>query len=265
MYEKDTGGSVMKKIVCFMLSALLVFLCGCSSGTKVLTNDKYSIREKDGAYFLKLHEPAGYYVSGHMQNASAPYVIAFSSVKEIKSAIDSGDFSDRQLQHIQSYFTEGNRNVEICNINELYDATVPQGVLVKEIHWLGDRYNFLLGDEGILYYTDKEYYDLFASTCRLGDGATDIADRNAKEAFFESFTGDEIRAVVYTHTTENKTITVYEEYIVAESNSIPYRIQFYGICDGAYFVGFLYEFTERPSYEWVTSFGLKPYVETETE
>ena len=60
-------------------------------------------------------------------------------------------------------------------------------------------------------------------------------------------------------------MTIQELYFLNESETIPRSISIWGSTGGTYFTGYMGGFTERPSYEWVTSFGLKPYVETETE
>ena len=60
-------------------------------------------------------------------------------------------------------------------------------------------------------------------------------------------------------------MTIQELYFLIESETIPKHVSFWGSINGTYFTGSVGGFTERPSYEWVTSFGLTPYVETETE
>lgn len=263
----------MKRYICILLAILLLTLSGCSRGVEVLSNDQYSIMEEDGQHYMKLHKAVSV-TSGSTSagTAQAPYVIKFSSLEEMKNAITEGTFTEEQLAHMQANFPSNKRgNVLLCNVNKLYSATVPAGIDVGPIHWYGDNYKFIISEEANISFCDKEAHDEFAKACDIESGkakiisVTTIEDRNAKVVTFENLAGAPRKMVTYNHTSGGKTITVAEQYNLDESETVPYSISFWGNCDGAYFTGYMYGFTERPSYEWVTSFGLKPYVETETE
>jgi hypothetical protein len=140
------------------------------------------------------------------------------------------------------------------------------------IEWFGDSYVFLIGDNCSVYLTDKSGYEECAKQNDIESGKSKIIsvdtieDRNARVVTYESYLSATPRKMVtYSITSGGKTITIAERYNLNESDTIPFSINFWGNCDGAYFTGYMYGLTERPSYEWVASFGLKPYVETETE
>ena len=252
---------------------LLLILSGCSAGVEVLTNDKYAILEKDGIYSMKLHDPEAYYGSqSALQSSSAAFYLEFSSVGKMKEAIEKGSFSKETLEKMQKNFSkDSNNNVLVCNPNKLYDVTLPEGVTARAIHWFGDTYNFLLGTRGALGFTDKEWHDEYAKRHDIEAGKAEvisvnmIPDRNAKEVIFENLMGQPRRMVTYSYKSGNKTISIAEQYNLDESETIPYSVSFWGCCDGAYFTGHIYGLTERPSYDWITSFGLTPYVEAKTE
>lgn len=263
----------MKRYICLLVALLLLMLGGCSAGVEVLTNDKYAILEKDGTYSIKLHDPESYYGSqSAMQSSSAAFYLEFSSVGKMKEAIEKGSFSKETLEKmLENFSKDSNNNVLICNPNKLYDVTLPEDVTARAIHWFGDTYNFLLGGHGSLVFTDKVWHDEYAKRHDIEAGKAEvisvnmIPDRNAKEVIYVSLMGQPRRMVTYSYTSGTKTITVAERYNLDESETIPNNISFWGCCDGAYFTGYVYELTERPSFEWVTAFGLTPYVETETE
>lgn len=263
----------MRKYICLLLALLLLVLSGCSAGVEVLTNDKYAILEKDGIYSMKLHDPEAYSGGGSAsQNASEAFYVEFSSVGKMKETIEEGSFSKETLEKMQECFSKDqNNNVLICNTNKLYDVTLPQGVTARAIHWFGDSYNFLLGDHGAIDFTNKAWHDEYAKRHDIESGKAKVIsvnmldDRNAKEVIYENLLGQPRSMITYSYTSGNKTISVAEQYNLDESETIPYSIGFWGCCNGAYFTGHMYGLTERPSYEWVTAFGLKPYVETETE
>ena len=267
------GVRIMKKWFCVLLALFLIMLNGCSRGVEVLSNDQYCIMEKDGQYYMELHKPVSSSPGNTLEGtAQAPYIIQFSSLKELKNAITEGKFTEKQLAHMQENFPRNKSgNVLLCNVNKLYNAAVPEGVEVETIHWYGDRYRFVFDKDGWIDFSVREAYDKFALGYDIESGTAKIisvnmiSDRNAKEVVFEDLLGAPRKMVTYSYKSEEKTITIAEQYNLDESETVPFSINFWGTCDGAYFTGNMYGFTERPSYEWVTSFGLKPYAETETE
>ena len=48
---------------------------------------------------------------------------------------------------------------------------------------------------------------------------------------------------------------------VEVSDTVPRKVAIYGAQDGAYFYGSFIDFSERPSEEWLASFGLQEYVD----
>lgn len=266
----------MKKICCFTITLLLIFLCGCSRGVEVLRNSQYSILEEHGEYSIKFHNPADVYSSGSdilIGTAEMAVAVEFTSITEMKQAIEPGHFSEYELDIIQSKFEKNSRGeIKICNTDKLYDVTLPDDVETRVIEWFGDSYIFLIGENCSLNFTDQSGYDECAKQNNIESGKSKIIsvetieDRNARVVTYESYLSATPRKMVtYSVASGGKTITVAERYNLNESDTVPFSINFWGNCDGAYFTGYIYELTERPSFEWVTSFGLTPYVETETE
>lgn len=263
----------MKKLICILLAILLLTLSGCSRGNEVIRNDKYKIVEHKGEYALQLHDPAAYSSpsdSGDVLGNAPVHTIVFPSVAKLKEALESGTFSDSSLAHMRSNFAKSRiGGIKICNPFQLYEAVLPEGLSAGGVQWFGDAYVFPLGDHGALRFTDKEGHDDFAKTRDIESGkakilsVTTTEDRNAKVVAYENLAGAPRKMVTYSHTSGGKTITVAEQYNLDESETVPYRISFWGSCDGAYFTGYMYQLDQRPSYEWVTSFGLKPYTEAE--
>jgi hypothetical protein len=68
---------------------------------------------------------------------------------------------------------------------------------------------------------------------------------------------------------EGKTVSIVLRYLIdytkddgrlIPSETAPARVLMFGEQNGAPFVVSLYEFTQTPTYEWLSSFGLTPYV-----
>ena len=73
----------------------------------------------------------------------------------------------------------------------------------------------------------------------------------------------ERKTVYYTLKDSNKEVFVCEDYSYAE-DEVPYFIEMYGTENGMnYRVSFAVEGQDRPSVEFLMSFGVREYVETE--
>ena len=268
----------MKKLLCILLAILLLALSGCA-GSEVLSNEQYAIREKDDVYYLDFHDNSYAKEAASIdKNGSAigGYNIYFSSIAEMQDCIKNGKFSKEDLVGMQAYEKADNGKVAVCNVNKLYDVVLPEGFSLKQISWKGLSYMFQL------YYCNEyhgslrignqiDYQNEIAfSTPNFDNGSTLLLssvdkDRNGEILEFITPTGTHMKYIRYSYVLNGMTVTAQEEYNLDESEETPSWIAYWGEGNGVYFTGILGGFTERPSYEWVTSFGLKPYAETETE
>jgi len=264
----------MKRVLCFFLAFVLVALCGCSAAREVSRNGKYRIMEDAGEYYLVMDKASS--ISSNGVSASEKMeALTFSSVGEMKQTISEGKYTDEQLAIMDRFFQKTAKgDIALCNTNKLYDATLPEGLTADEIEWYGGYwYTFVFEGElwGFLSVSDKETIENKAAEFAKQPERVkilekkEVSERNATETLFENLAGEPRKQIQYTFESKDITINIIEVYKRNESDTVPYRVWFYGNSKDAYFNGEFYGFTERPSYEWVTSFGLKPYVETETE
>ena len=70
-----------------------------------------------------------------------------------------------------------------------------------------------------------------------------------------------IKVLVYQITTDDSVFHVKETYRLNESKTVPQNITVYGTCKNQYFDIYIQYLTERPSVAWLSSFGLREYVE----
>lgn len=265
----------MKKILCIILTVLLLILSGCSKSNEVCSNDLYGIYEVDGEFILRFHnEDINVSNPNHSGTLKAPD-ITFPSVSSMKKAILNADFSTDALDAIIRKARADDGDVVICNLNKLYDAVLPEGEKLARVRWFIDSYSFsmhtLSGSLSLATESDvKDFADLYGfdpnnPNVTIESKSTEEARNATVYEYKLNNYNEEWKCVIYTQSTKDKTITVVEQYNYGTSKTVPETICFWGNCGDAFFTGKLTGFTERPSYEWVTSFGLKPYVETETE
>ena len=267
------------KTIISMILILSILLCGCSlalnKGTEIHDNNAYTIMEKDGMYGLRFHSPKSTSSSGNIQYSEVAPAFIFTSPGHMKERILSGNFTKLQLDALKELPRNSDGYLTIFNLQELYDAVLPSGLQYDEVSWFGgEGYSFRWDKDGMVgavrIDTESAIKEKLASFYVENGQATiifknEIQDRNATEIYYVGPYGDQLKDLIYTYNENGKDITIFEWYELNVSDSVPSSISIAGTVNGVYYYVYISGFSERPSYEWITSFGLMPYVETETE
>jgi len=220
------------------------------------------------------------YMQGHPGNSSnafegdalgKAYYPTFSSLSEMQQKLKTGDLAPEEIAELMRYAPKNTNIVEICNINKLYEAMYPENIEVEYIMFTGRGYTYELGNGtiGYIHYLCQDDYEsLFEDEYNFtigGPGFTvlsveQVADRNAEVLRYDNgILGMECRRVRYTNETDHGTQYVLEVY---EGDTLS-SVNIYGMSNGAYYSVFVHAPEERPSLEWISSFGLREYVEAE--
>lgn len=274
----------MKKLLCCLIAVCVMLLCGCGntsndpdnvSAVEVLSNDKYSVMESNGEYYLSFNDNINITTGSTQTGAATPgTTITFKSVKDMRDAIVNGDFSSAQLTGMQNFAKASNGSVAVCNVNELWDVVYPQDLSLEWISWTGPTYCFRLSNdvlEGNVYFTSKSNYEkrmrraVYEETETFKFTSIEAdPERNGTIMTYESQkTGRKGKQIVYTYSENGFDFTVSEKYFFEHSETIPFLITTMAEGNGIYYYWNIGGFTERPSYEWIKSIGVTPYVETE--
>ena len=267
----------MKKYTILLLCLLLLTISGCAD-PEVLSNDIYTIYEvNDGKLLLSFHKQLVYPQYDHSASERPPK-FQYKSLGDMKRVIENGSFSAAEQKNIQKFFGNSSALVNVCNIYALSDAKLPNNAASSTVHWYGSTYSIDIdaGDVyGMVNITSKELVEweeeCWGNRTSANRSISIIseeteADRNASVIVFDAVTvGERWKEIRYNYSAKDTKMVILERYLCSDSETSPQAIYMWGQSNGEYFTVYLYGFTERPSYEWVTSFGLKPYVETETE
>ena len=192
----------------------------------------------------------------------------FSSVQEMKRKISEGDLSEAEVEELRRVAQQG--IVEICNINNLYEAVFPKGLELTVITFYGNGYDFEFSGNisGVMTCVSEEEYNSKWEHSYKGEGIAKQSvliseeteeDRNALVRTY-SYAGTEIKRVFYTYETARGQQRVYEIY----ADGVLDVLEIYGESNGAfYIVGISSDMQQRPSIDWMSSFYLNEFVETE--
>lgn len=237
-----------------------------------LVFEDYSIIEENGNWYViteMLPEPTRPISGTFVHNAIlAP---TFTSLEEMRQTLISGALSESEVDMIQR---DHAGKWEICNLNELFDCTLPKNVSIQYCGPSGAACFWLLKSDifssGSIRWLPKEQYDENYSKDYLRVGknaysAENISDRNATEYLCN--TGNfKYKYLKYQIESQGKTIYVVEEYLLASnsqidriSESIPNRITLFIEENGAFAYAKLYDLEDRPSVKWLSAFGLVAY------
>lgn len=192
----------------------------------------------------------------------------FSSVQEMKKKLSEGDISEAEIEELRRATQQG--TYAICNINDLYEAVLPEDVEQTMVRFLGTAYDFTFrgSEEGVMVCVSEDVYESewnrhykgtnLSKGCILLLTET-VADRNAEVRHY-TYAGTESKQVFYTYETAHGQQRVYEMYIDGNLSTI----YIFGESNGSfYIVSTSSDMLERPSIDWMSSFYLKKFIETE--
>ena len=240
-----------------------------------LSTDQYTlVADESGCYISFLDE---YAASDEDKLACSVMEISFDSMADLVNGFRNNQLNEHQRIVLQSAFPMNEKGIKICDLNRLYDAVLPDGTYVSSVMLHGETYDcFVKGDlfkSGSLSYVD----DWTTSKDRMYDwskGATVTREEKS------TFDGVSCRIVEYYNSTQTyrdifietekdgKKVDMVIRYLLEDkrpfpesvSDTAPWNVRMYCEDNGVFYDISLKEFTETPTYEWLSSFGLTPYV-----
>lgn len=273
------------RIVIFGLLAAL--LTGCSAGgqdsqlapTESPVDLPYEIICDNGGYYLMLEDGIikDEEVEGSFSEALP--MIKFTSIEEMVQDIKTGNFTEDELRNLAKFPKDEDDRTVLCDLSKLYDAYAPERLDRKIISWYGDAYDFIFeeseGESSCCMHSgfsnakkEKGIEELIACS-RVPNftllSTEQVEDRNATVITFTSgnLEIEERKFVYYTIKDSNKELFVRECYQLS-TDTVPVIVHIYGTEKGVNFsVELIREYQERPSVEYLMSFGVREYVETE--
>ena len=280
----------MKKVFVFlMLIALFIPLCGCVNNPKDLAyqglpdgiieeNEVYTMTCRDGKLYMKFHKQ----IENGSQQSMEAAELYFSSIQEMKQTFEQCNFTDYQLSFLQSMAKDSSENeLMVLDTKQLWEPEFPEKMEITQVMFNETgNYSFAFGDSdsklrGFISLVNQElfqkliemeYTSFFYNKNIVVDREEFDPDRNAMKYYYHTSAGSFLY-VHYQPTSNEKKLTVIEIYgkIYDTGFEVPHRMIIFGEENGCYYDLQLYGLSERPSVKWLESFGLKPYVETETQ
>lgn len=276
------------RVLSLLVCVVIALTCGCANQAvpttvpqpqiveTICSNDFYTIVSDGSHHYLcsKLEQ--------HNSDASGCISIPFpefQTVGEMKQHILSGSLDETVLAWIQRmYPSDYPGYANVLNVNQFHDATYPPEITTDVIQYLGGYYVFgFSGPQvmGYMYCMTEQVYNRYvdqwpeylASKEIVYEGTID--DRNANEYHWLGGSNGKAKVLEYELSEPGKIMLIREDYYIPDTR-YPYQVTFLGVENGCYFYGVLVNTANtslffRPSEEYLLQFGMKPYIETETE
>ena len=261
----------MKKCFALLTAMFLSVLCGCGimqlPGNVIHENDYYAIVENEGEYFLRFHDPRQIAIPHGSVRAEA---VVFDSPRDMIDSIKSGSVFVSNQDIMRKFSRNSEEELLVFDINSLYEPIFPTGLRYNKIWWYGgDSYSYscqknaptfslqISSEELINKWSSYDYDTEIKQDSIIATWT--VSDRNATVVYYHNLYNEFCKAVRYAYKDNSKDITITEYYEMEVSATIPDRVYVSGSSNGGYFYIRIHDLTERPSYGWITSFGLKAY------
>lgn len=193
--------------------------------------------------------------------------IGFSSVEDMRDRLSQNKLTQRELCLISCAFPKRrDGSIPIVDLNNLKKPLLPTGAIASNfVLWYGERYEIAFdydGGVGTFVYTtvadyQKRYqrdYEIFEEGEYKKEKEIVHADRNATEIVYD---GGKCKTIRYTIIANGIEMQVDEQYVTYISNSVPRRVVLYCKTKESQCIYFFFKLTERPSVEFLSSFGIQ--------
>ncbi len=185
----------------------------------------YTLLETNGKWYLVFDDISVYSSGGKSEVCT----LSFDTIKELKSAIETGNLQEWQKRVVATSFSKDQVGVKVPDLEKLYVPKIPVDGVVDSVIWSGESYSF-----SVTYYSTK---------------------------------AAQLMQVRYVLTEGNKTFTVDKTYRYNEENTEGNysltNITMYCEDDGEKYVVDLFGFIEEPTDTWLLTFDLSEYNENE--
>ena len=251
------------------------------------SNEKYTISLTGEKCYIN-------FANGNNASPSEGYSqvgsIDFSSLSEMKQAFLQNNLTEQQIQTLRTAFASysyGNENgIEICNLTSLYHAVYPQEIQASKVTLVGENYYFSTFDSADFSSTvthvptQTKYEQYYASKFNIAETSPYVTITNQADGLFDGInckiieyeypnSGAKCRDHIFDIDNHGISYHVNVRYRLKspsavnwrESETLPSEVWMFWQQDGQYFFIEIDDLNIEPTVEWLTSFGVTPYVD----
>ena len=261
--------------------ALLLAMCclsgvlgGCSNDRVLSKTEYYSLVREGGEHYLQFHEDM---VDDGEKYAAPDWPVPveyphFPTVGEMRQGILSGEIKGDfdTAEHSYSYLAwierdkDENGRVKTFDPDELYELRVPEDVTIKQVVWRGGFYTFRISSNGSVNNAApcdeavcRREYERLCGLRPMPD-RHEPSGENHLSLWYNMGCGEDALRREYQIGEGDKTRHIVEIY-PSQQDTLPKTVVIFGRENGSCFYAVVrpaVRFKERPTEEWLLSFGL---------
>ncbi len=240
-----------------------------------ISTERYRMKEIDGKCYIVFMDE--YMASDEDRKACQLIEIYFDSMEDMVQAFVNNNLTpDRELI-VQARFPKTENGIALWRTDRLYNVTLPDGVEVSSMALHGETYDYFVKGEMIKSGWVSCIEDWTLDKARMYDWSKGATVTREEESTFdgvpcrivEYYNSAETYRDIFIETEQNgKMVYMVLRYLLEDkrpfpervSNTAPWTVKIFCEDNGVYYFVSLKELTETPTYEWLSSFGLTPYV-----
>ena len=257
--------------------------------TEVETNDASALKiiYQNDQYSLSVMNGNGYinFADGNDEedkNGSLPGSIEFASLAEMRQTFLSNSLREDQEAVLKTAFSKTQEGILLFGFEQLYQPICSHDIKQEEVSLSRNGYYFKMSNEQLFGTTSlgvmsKENYTYrFENYYKPYEHILDlITITKQEEALFNGVpceivehevlsSGKQFRTITFSVMDEDKTLYISILYRLETatntSETLPYEVRIFGEMDNQYFYVRVENPTTPPTLEFLTSFGITPYV-----
>jgi hypothetical protein len=254
----------MKKVLLFLccITFIITSFSGCNCEKVIADNERYDLIKKGKDFYLMLDESIIETIASNRVDAS---IIYFDSTEEFIDTVKNGKLDDSQLAIAYEKFNRDSNGIKICDLSNMQEPVLPDEFDWRWGNWSGSSYTFDLyssnGESGYCKYLDKESYEAeYEKYYKRGYSEKLVLlekNNDGKKEYYYYSTDIDQERIRYTVKNGRTTLVVFEIFNWKKPKDIPGQIKIYGRNSKHYFIINIYNLKEKPTEEWIKSFGIK--------
>ncbi len=261
------------------------------------STDAYTVSKINNSYYWNFADGNTPIPGDDSYAAITDTCLYFDSLADMKEKITSNTLTQHEIATIKTSFPQDENGFLMFNVRHLYQAVAPTGYTFPQILWEGDIYGGLLISEN----SQKELSDAWGYWRALSAEQYESKRSSVFEKYIQDYQTSESKSILSHETAQYEDLSceIYDlqtpvaqlrviwfdiptnegreplhvslSYTISYSGSsesvdvsdtIPYRGYIFGVSDGQYYQITLHNFVSAPTVEWLSSFGITPYVES---
>ena len=238
------------------------------------STDAYTVSQVNGQYYLNFKD--GYKASAEDIKGCEQANITFDSLADMKSKLQNGNLSGSDQIIMQAAFPKDENGILMCDLTKLYEPVLPDGVSYSRVSWSGGtEISFAFNGGTFLWGNESTYNARLQSEYVNAPSTTNYTVTSDQEGTYDGHpcrwieltrtNGLSFRVACIEITVDGRSVYAVLNFSADDDTDTASNVPFTGTVmteiNGQYIIITIANPTTAPTVEWLSSFGITPYVD----